>query len=78
MSDFYNYPKVRQAIKEEEISQGHALLVPQRRRTVIMARKKSCQKDLSVRAVEKASPAKKKSLKKKPNKELLLNLKRKN
>ena len=62
--------EVRQAIKEEEISQGHArLLVPLKEEEQLLWLEKICREDLSVRAVEKLLQQKK-SLKKKPNKEL--------
>ena len=62
--------EVRQAIKEEEISQGHArLLVPLKEEEQLLWLEKIYREDLSVRAVEKLLQ-KKKSLKKKPNKEL--------
>ena len=62
--------EVRQAIKEEEISQGHArLLVPLKEEEQLLWLEKICLEDLSVRAVEKLLQQKK-SLKKKPNKEL--------
>ena len=62
--------EVRQAIKEEEISQGHArLLVPLKEEEQLLWLNKICREDLSVRAVEKLLQQKK-SLKKKPNKEL--------
>ena len=62
--------EVRQAIKEEEISQGHArLLVPLKEEEQLLWLEKVCREDLSVRAVEKLLQQKK-SLKKKPNKEL--------
>ena len=62
--------EVRQAIKKEEISQGHArLLVPLKEEEQLLWLNKICREDLSVRAVEKLLQQKK-SLKKKPNKEL--------
>jgi chromosome partitioning protein parB or transcriptional regulator spo0J, putative len=62
--------EVRQAIKEEEISQGHArLLVPLKEEEQLLWLNKICREDLSVRAVEKLLQQKK-SLKKKSNKEL--------
>ena len=62
--------EVRQAIKEEEISQGHArLLVPLKEEEQLLWLEKIRREDLSVRAVEKLLQQKK-ILKKKPNKEL--------
>ena len=63
--------EVRQAIKEEEISQGHArLLVPLKEEEQLLWLEKICREDLSVRAVEKLLQQKKRVSKKKPNKEL--------